>query len=411
MQRVADWQRAIKRYQRHFVFRGVVLSLLVIFLLLLVVQSVSTNQVVATDIDRNLVLQVSLDSLRDKFDIDCKTGWSGWASDNLGLDCDSDLDYEDRRTRQQASLIADVRWPRVVIAVLVGASLALAGTVMQAVFRNPLADPGLIGVSSGAAMGAITAILLQLDLTQVLEAMPVFLVDPGELSGLKFAQTLMAFGIGLLMTMLVFRLSRAGGRTDTANLLLVGLAVNSIAGAYVGLATYIGSEAQSTDIIFWSLGSVAGTSWNDVYLVLPFVLLGVIFLPFYARQLNIMTLGEDEARNLGVDTERLRRITVAISALMVGVAVGFAGIIGFIGLVVPHVMRLLFGPDHRIVLPASIVGGAIFLVVADIFGRTLPNPALRGFYIEVPVGILTALVGGPIFLLLVLLHQMRRTRS
>ncbi|NDJ85613.1 MAG: iron ABC transporter permease [Chloroflexi bacterium] len=393
MQLIGQVQRILRRYQHYAAFRLLVLVSLVIILVFLMVESVSTNQVQTTDIDRDMVIRATLDSLADQ----------------IGIEYDSELDYEQRAVRQNTSLINEVRWPRVAMAVLVGAALGLAGSVLQGVFRNPLADPGLIGVSSGAAVGAITAILIGVDLTSALETLPdLGILDPANLSGLKFAQALAAFAVGLMVTLLVYRLSRLGGRTDTANLLLIGLAVNSISGAYVGVATFIGDEQQTSDIIFWSLGSVAGVFWEDVYLAAPFVLTGVVILPTLARQLNVMTLGEAEARTLGINTERLRQITVGLSALMVGVAVGFAGIIGFIGLVVPHLMRLLFGPDHRLILPGSVISGAIFLVAADMFGRTIPNPSTAGIAVEVPVGILTALVGGPFFLFLVLLHQSRR---
>lgn len=384
------WRRIAKRYQRLLPIQIATWIVLIASLLLLTWQSISTNQVETTDVDREIVLKVSLDRL----------------SDSLGFDYNSGLDYDQRVVSQNARLIMDIRWPRVVMAGLVGVALALAGATLQGVFRNPLADPGLIGVSSGAAVGAITAILLKVDLSEFLDIMPGFgVIDPNKLSGPRFAQAIFAFGVGLLTTMLVYRLSRTGGRVETTNLLLIGLAVNSIAGSYVGLATYIGDEAQSTDIVFWSLGSVSGISWQDVHLVIPFILTGSVILPIFARQLNVMTLGEAEAQSLGVNTKRLRQITVAISALMVGVAVGFAGIISFVGLVIPHLMRLLFGPDHRMVLPGSAIGGAIFLITADMFGRTLPSSVNTGFTIEVPVGILTALVGGPFFLVLLLLRR------
>ncbi len=385
------WRRIVQRYQRMPPVRLAIGAVLILLLILLMLQSVSTNQVETTAIDHEMVIKVSLDRLSDKISF---------------FHYESDLDYEQRVIKKDAGLIADIRWPRVVMAGLVGISLALAGATLQGVLRNPLADPGLIGVSSGAAVGAITAILLKANFSGLLTLFPAFAgIDPETLSGPRFAQTIFAFAAGLLTTILVYQLSRTGGRVETTNLLLIGLAVNSIAGAYVGLATYIADEAQSTDIIFWSLGSVAGLEWADVYLVIPFVVAGIVILPIFARPLNIMTLGEAEAQSLGVNTERLRRVTIAVSALMVGVAVGFAGIISFVGLVIPHLMRLLFGPDHRMVLPGSAIGGAIFLIAADMFGRTLPGPSNIGFTIEVPVGILTALVGGPFFLFLILMRR------
>lgn len=386
-----EWFNRAKRYQRSWFFQTMMLVGMAFLLFGLMIRSVSTNQVATTEIDSQFVIKASLDSLTDK----------------LGISYESGLDYDQRLVRINVGQVNTIRWPRVLMAALVGSALALAGSTLQGVFRNPLADPGLIGVSSGAAVGAITAILLGFNFSRFLDALPsLIIIDPSNLSGIRFAQMLIAFGMGLLITLVVYRLSRLSGRTSTTNLLLVGLAVNSIGGAYVGLATYIGNERQTTDIIFWSLGSVANTKWEDVYLVIPFVVAGMVILPLFARQLNVMTLGEDEAHNLGVNTERLRRITIALSALLVGVSVGFAGMIAFVGLVVPHLTRLVMGPDHRIVLPMSALGGAVFLVTADMFGRTLPNPTSEGIMVEIPVGILTALVGGPLFLLLIL--QLRR---
>lgn len=361
----------------------------------LMFQSVSTNQVASTQIDRELVFKVTISELAQK----------------VGIHYDSGLNYQERLVRQNVGLIADIRWPRILIAGLVGAALGMAGAAIQGVFRNPLADPGLIGVSSGAALGAVSAILVGFDLSRILEQLPPFLIDFTNLSGLKLARTLAAFGIGLIITLIVYRLSRFGSRTDTVNLLLIGLALNSISGAYIGLATYIGGDRLATDIVFWSLGSVANMGWQDVYIVLIFVSIGAIGLPFFARDLNIMSLGEAEAQHLGVHTQFVRRSVIFLSALMVGVSVGFTGIIAFIGLVTPHIMRFIFGPDHRTILPSSAIGGAIFLVVADMLGRTLPNPATPNITVEVPVGILTAIVGGPFFLFLLLANQIRKTSS
>lgn len=391
---VSTWRGIAKRYQRSRTIRALFLLAMAIFLLFLMIQSVSTNQVKTSDIDRELVVKVSLDKLSEK----------------LPFSYDSKLDYQDRRILQSSSLIANVRWPRVVMAVIVGAALAVAGAAIQGVFRNPLASPGLVGISSGAAVGAVTAILLEINLSDFLQSMPdIGIVDPATLSGLRLAQVICAFIASLLATLLVYRLARSGGRTDTSSLLLIGFAINTIAGSYVGLATYVGDEAKTTDIIFWSLGSLTGINWQDVYLILPFVIVGSIVLPLFARQLNVMTLGDAEAQHLGVNTERIRQIAMFLSAIMVGAAVSFTGIIGFIGLVIPHLIRQIFGPDHRIVLPSSLLGGAIFLVAADMIGRSLPGPSIEsGITIEVPVGVLTALVGGPFFLFLILASQRRR---
>lgn len=388
------WYLRYKQIQRHPLTRVVLFVAMFLVLAELTITSVSANQVELIGVDRALVMDTTLDRLAD---------WTG-------IDYDSGLDYEDRLVARSTIVILDVRWPRVVMALFVGAGLGLSGAVLQGVFRNPLADPGLIGVSSGAAMAAVIAILQQADLTPLieqLESIEFFRPWAEDVSGRRLAEALAAAIGGLLMTLLVYRLSRVGGRTDTTNLLLVGLAVNSIGGAVVGLATFIGNERRTSDITFWSLGSLKDLQWGDVYVTVPIILIGMLILPFFSRQLNIMTLGENEAQNLGINTTRLRQLTIALSALMIGVSVGFAGIITFIGLVVPHVMRVLFGPDHRFVLPASMLGGAIFLVAADMYGRTLPSTN-EGVTLEVPVGVLTAMIGGPFFLLLILFLQRRR---
>lgn len=399
------WYWRLKQLQRQPLLRFALFLILIAVLLELILTSVSANQVEATQVDRATVIKATTDRV-------VSWGVMSW----LDIQYDSGLDYDQRATFVATTIIYDVRWPRVIMAILVGAALGLSGAVLQGVFRNPLADPGLIGVSSGAAMAAVIAILMQADLSPALEAINKSpLASQGlstwteDISGRRLAEALAAALGGVIMTAIVYRLSRVAGRTTTTNLLLVGLAVNSIGGAVVGVATFIGNERRTSDITFWSLGSLKDLQWSDVYITLPVIVIGMMILPFFSRQLNIMTLGENEARNLGVNTSRLQQITVGVSALMIGVAVGFAGIITFIGLVVPHIMRLLFGPDHRYVLPGSMLGGAIFLVAADMYGRTLPPPSdTTGITLEVPVGVLTAIIGGPFFLLLILLSQRRR---
>jgi len=300
----------------------------------------------------------------------------------LGIAYDSGLDYTDRTTARNATLILDIRLPRVILAALVGVALALAGVALQGVLRNPLADPGLIGISSGAALGAVTAI-----------------VAGWSLGGERLAQALAGFVAGIATTYLVYQLSAGRRYTESTTLLLVGLAINAIAASYIGMATFIGGQGAVGDITFWTLGSLAGAFWRDVYIMLPFVLLGAGALPFLATQLNLMALGEVEARHLGVDVLRLRALVLGVAALLVGVGVALVGMVAFVGLVVPHLMRTLFGPDHRVLLPTSAVGGALFLLVADLFARSVVTPT------EIPLGVVTTLVGGPLFLFLVLLHR------
>lgn len=292
--------------------------------------------------------------------------------------------------RQRAVLMV-IRLPRVVMGVLIGAALAVAGAAIQGLFRNPLADPGLIGISSGAALAAALMIVLGNTLLSGVVAV---------LGGV--ALPLAAFGGGLLTTLLIYRLATVGGRTQVATMLLAGIAINAIAGAGIGLMTFIASDDQLRDITFWSLGSLGRASWANITAMLPLVLVALVPLPFLARSLNALLLGEAEAGHLGVDVQRVKTLVVLMAALAVGAGVAVAGIIGFVGLVVPHLLRLLAGPDHRVVLPGSALLGAALLVGTDLLARTIAVPA------EVPIGIMTALVGGPFFLWLLLRDRTRR---
>lgn len=355
--------------------------MLLVVLIFISLNAISTG---AVDIKQDVVFKVSLDAV----------------ADNLHIDYDSGLDYSARCLpgqpciQRDAALIREIRWPRVIMAGLVGAGLAMAGAALQGALRNPLADPGLIGASSGAAVGAVTAILLGVNLGDVFNS------DAPALA--RLTQSLFAFGAALITTFGVFRLARWQGRTDSTTLLLIGLAVNTMASAFIGLATFISDSREVNDVIFWSLGSFAEIFWRDVYVVVPFTGLSVAILPALARQLNLMTLGEAEAQHLGVNAERLRMTCVGLAAMTVGVSVAFAGIIGFMGLVVPHMIRFFTGPDHRIVLPASVLLGAILMIGADLWARTVAIPT------EVPIGIVTALFGGPVFLFLIILSRRGR---
>lgn len=273
--------------------------------------------------------------------------------------------------RGDDNVVLMLRVPRLLLAMLVGAALASGGATMQGLFRNPLADPGLIGVSAGAALGAVAAIVL------------------GGASG-SWRVAALAFVGGLAATSLVYALGRR--HAGVANLLLAGVAVNAIAMAGVGLLTYMASENQLRDLTFWSLGSLGGASWKSLATIAPWIILPVACLPRAAQALNALLLGEGEATLLGFRPERLQPLLVGLVALAVGASVAFSGVIGFVGLVVPHLLRMIFGPDHRFLLPGSALGGAILLVAADALARTVVAPG------ELPIGVLTALVGGPFFL-------------
>ncbi|MFF7684450.1 FecCD family ABC transporter permease [Microbacterium sp. NPDC007973] len=274
-----------------------------------------------------------------------------------------------------------IRMPRLLMAVLVGATLATAGVVMQGVFRNPLAEPGVIGISSGAAVGASASIVFGLTF-----------LGPLTLPALAFAG-------GLAATVVVYASARADGRTEVVTLVLTGIAVNAIGGAAIALFTYLGSTQQREQIVFWQLGSLNGTRWDDLAVVAPLAVVGVVACLFFAGSLDLLALGERQAEHLGVRVERLRVIAIVVIALLTCAAVAFCGIIGFVGLVVPHLMRMVLGPGHRLLLPASALGGAVLLLAADLVART----AIPGS--ELPIGMLTALIGGPFFFWL-----LRRTR-
>jgi iron complex transport system permease protein len=279
---------------------------------------------------------------------------------------------------QQEAIFWMIRLPRVLLGMLVGAGMAVSGALLQGIFRNPLADPGLIGVSSGAALGAVAVI--------------VFGLSSFGLMTLPLA----AFLASAATTFLVYRLAQRHGHTDVATLLLVGLALNALAGATTGLLTYLADDAQLRSIVFWTMGGLGGALWETLLAAAPWIGLALLLASRLGRALNLFALGESEARHLGIEVERVKRTVILLAALATGAAVALAGPIGFIGLIVPHIVRLIAGPDHRLLLPACALGGASLLVLADLLARTMAAPA------EIPVGLITAFAGGPFFLALIL---------
>ncbi|MCS0499960.1 FecCD family ABC transporter permease [Protaetiibacter mangrovi] len=275
-----------------------------------------------------------------------------------------------------------IRFPRIVMACAVGAALAVAGAVMQAIFGNPLAEPGVVGVSSGAALGAAIAIV------------------GGMLALGEWTIAVLAFAGGLLATLLVYGVSRANGRTEVVTLLLTGIAVNAFGGAGLAFLLFLAGSASREQIVFWQLGSLSGSLWREAAIVAVVAVAGTAVAVALGRRFDILALGERNARHLGIDVERLRFGSIVLVALLTGAAVAFVGIIAFVGLVVPHLMRMILGPSHRALLVASAVGGALLLVVADLLARTLVPGA------ELPIGLLTSLIGGPFFF--VLLWRQRR---
>lgn len=286
---------------------------------------------------------------------------------------------------EQAELIlAQIRLPRTLLGLAVGAVLAVSGVAMQGLFRNPLADPGLVGVSSGAGLGAAVAIVGGTALGGLPEVLAPYLLS------------ISAFAGGFLITALVYRLGRRDGQTSVVTMLLAGIALNALAFATIGLFTYLADDATLRTLTFWNLGSLNGASYARLWPLLVVVLAVIAWLPRRASALNALLLGESEARHLGFDVERLKGELVFCTALGVGAAVAASGLIGFIGLVVPHLVRLLAGPDHRVLLPASALAGASLILFSDLAARLVLSPA------ELPIGIVTALVGAPFFLYLLL---------
>ena len=259
------------------------------------------------------------------------------------------------------SVIVDIRAPRVALAVIVGASLATAGVVMQGIFANPLAEPGLVGVSSGAAVAAVVAIVLGLT------AIGFWVLPLAAMIG------------GLLVTAGVYVMARVGGRTEVVTLILTGVAVNAFAGALIGLLMSVSDDAELRSITFWTLGSLSAATWSTVLLVLPLAVVGLFLAPRLARSLDLLALGENTAAHLGVDVEWLRKVAI-----------------------VPHAIRLVLGPGHRLLLPASALAGSTLLVLADLVARTVVAPR------EIPLGVLTALIGSPVFFLLLRREHRRR---
>ncbi len=280
----------------------------------------------------------------------------------------------------QESVLMAIRLPRVLLCGLVGAALASSGAAIQGVFRNPLADPGLIGVSAGAAAATATAIVVG----------PRLL---GSFSGLEiWLLPLAGFLGGTATTWVIVRLARRESGTVVSTMLLAGIAINALAGAITGFLVFLADDAQLRDITFWSLGSLGGATWPKVWVAALLMTPSVFLLPRLGGALNALLLGENDAHLLGVDPERLKRQVILLSALAVGAAVSMTGVIGFVGLVVPHLIRLALGPDHRSLLPAAPIWGASCLLLADLLSRTVAAPA------EMPIGTFTAAAGAPFFL-------------
>ncbi|OCP36423.1 FecCD family ABC transporter permease [Ensifer sp. LC163] len=282
-------------------------------------------------------------------------------------------------------IILDIRLPRAVLGMLVGASLAVSGVVMQGLFRNPLADPGLVGVSSGASLGAVLLIVLGSAVFGPLFALFGF-----------YALPVAAFIGGLVTTLLLYRIATRGGQTSVATLLLAGIALGALTGAFTGVLIFMADDKQLRDVTFWGLGSLAGANWTKIAAAAPIILLSLAVTPFLSRGLNAITLGEAAAFHMGIPVQRMKNIAIVSVAAATGASVAVSGGIGFVGIVVPHLLRLVIGPDHRYLLPASALLGGTLLILADMIARTIASPA------ELPIGIVTAFIGAPFFLWILL---------
>lgn len=277
-----------------------------------------------------------------------------------------------------------VRLPRIALAAMIGALLGASGTVMQGLFRNPLADPALVGVSSGAALAAAATIVLGDRLAAQTGAIPLPLLPVAAFFG------------ALAIMVVLYRIATSGGRTAIAIFLLGGLAIGALANAGIGLLVFAADDRQLRDITFWMLGSLGGATWGKAGAIAPFVAAVLLSVPLIARGLDLLVLGEAEAFYMGIPVQRLKRVCIILVSLAVGAAVSVSGVIGFVGIVVPHLLRLVIGPGHKLLLPASICLGAILLLAADTTARVIVAPA------ELPIGIVTAAFGAPFFLFLLL---------
>jgi iron complex transport system permease protein len=283
-----------------------------------------------------------------------------------------------------ATIVLDIRLPRIILAGLVGAALAVAGATYQGLFRNPLADPYLIGVAQGASLGAVIGFLLPAawNLT-VVGVIPMF-----------------AFIGAILSTIIVYFLARRGKTLPVTTLILAGVALSALLSSIVSyLVIFSGNKLHS--IIFWLMGSFSGSEWSSVLIVLPYVVVGTAVIVIFARLLNVMQLDEEQAQQLGVNVESFKLILLAAATLITAASVSFVGTIGFVGIIIPHIVRLIWGADHRYLLPLAILTGAIFMILTDLIARTIMAPT------EIPIGVITAICGAPFFLYLL----RRRTKA
>ena len=274
-------------------------------------------------------------------------------------------------------IILEVRLPRILLAALVGASLSISGVVLQGLFRNPMADPYILGISSGAGLGAAIAMLFGLSFSFI---------------GISGISTFAFFG-GIIAILIVYNIAKVNQTLPTQTLLLSGIAVSAFFSACIACLMFISGD-KLHGILFWLFGSMSSASWSDIKLILPYFIICATIIYIFSRDLNVMLLGEEDAKTLGIDTEILKKILLFCATMITAAAVSVSGLIGFVGLVIPHITRIIVGPDHKILIPASVLIGSIVLVVTDTLARTIIAPA------DIPVGIITALFGAPFFIYL-----------
>ncbi len=334
--------------------KNLFLSLSCVVLLALMVYAVTLGSVY---IEPELILRSILE-------------WIKYGMD--GVTCDDSIRF----------IIFEVRLPRIILAVLTGSLLSMAGAVYQAIFQNPMADPYVIGISSGAAFGATIAIIF---------------LPPMMLLGNSIV-SLAAFLSAILTSILVYFISKTKRGVDTFSLLLTGVVISTVLSSFISLMM-LAHQDEAMKIMTWTMGSFNAKSWNHVLTILIPTVIGIFFTIYHGKDLNVLVMGEEEAMTMGLDTKRLKRNMLLICALLTSIAVSVSGIIGFVGLIVPHFIRLIFGSEHKFLLKASFVFGAIFMLLSDTIARSL----IDGF--EVPVGIITSLIGGPLFLILLVRYR------
>lgn len=281
-----------------------------------------------------------------------------------------------------ALIILNIRLPRIVLAALIGAGLSIVGTVFQALFKNPMADPYVLGISSGSALGASIAITIGFQVTML------------GVGGI----TLFAFIGAILTTIIVYNIAKVGTKLPTNTLLLAGVSMSFLLSSLISLIMIFNRE-QVDQIVFWTMGSLSSANWKQVFSLLPFIFISTILILSYSKDLNVILTGDETASSLGIEVERVKKILIIISSIIIAACVSVSGIIGFVGLIIPHMIRMLVGPDHRVLLPFSALGGAIFMIISDTLARTLVPPA------EIPVGAITSIFGAPYFIYLLIRNK------